>query len=162
FERHAREAASAEVTARIDEWLTEIGGRPEFLAIGIDRADYTKGISERLVAIDRLLELHPEYRSRFVFLQVAVPSRPRIEGYRGLNAELEETVDRLNAKWSAGNWKPIIYWNRHVTQAPLMALHRMAQVCIVSSLHDGMNLVAKEYVASRLDGDGVLILSKFT
>jgi len=139
-----------------------LGQPPEILGIGIDRVDYTKGIPHRLQAIDRLLEEHPEYIGRLVFLQVGVPSRTAISEYNSLNRALHEQVDAINRKWARHSWKPLVLVSRHLDQQSLVALELMADFCLVTSLHDGMNLVAKEFVASRIDGDGVLILSAFT
>lgn len=135
---------------------------PEMLGIGIDRIDYTKGIPERLRAVERLFEDRPEYVGRFVFLQVGVPSRTAIDDYDNLNQSLLRQVEAINQKWGRGAWKPVVFVHRHIDQESLIKLHLMADFCLVSSLHDGMNLVAKEFVASRIDGDGVLILSAFT
>ena len=162
FDRHDREARSPAVDARMDRWRAELGLDDCLLGVGIDRADYTKGIPDRLRAIDLLLADHPEYRGRLVFLQVAVPSRTRIGGYRSLNDEIEVLAGEINARWARGAWRPIHLCRRHVPQPELMALHRLSSFCLVTSLHDGMNLVAKEYVASRHDEDGVLVLSRFT
>ena len=162
FEEHVKMAASPQVSAATSRWRQELGRPPEILGIGIDRIDYTKGIPERLQALDRLLEEHPEYLGRLMFLQVGVPSRTAIADYDRLNRALVEQVDTLNRKWGHGSWKPVVFVRRHVDPEALVALHLMADFCLVSSLHDGMNLVAKEFVASRVDGDGVLILSAFT
>lgn len=162
FEAHQETASSDAVEAHVAEWRRRLGAAPRLLGIGIDRADYTKGIPERLMAVDRALEAHPEYRGKLVFLQVAVPSRTQISAYAGLNREIAEVAGAINGKWESGTWKPIVLWPRHLPQTELMALHRLADFCVVSSLHDGMNLVAKEFVASRADEDGVLILSSFT
>jgi alpha,alpha-trehalose-phosphate synthase [UDP-forming] len=161
FDAHAATAAGAEVDAHVERWRRKLGN-PALLGIGIDRADYTKGIPERLFAIDRLLETHPEHRGRLVFLQVAVPSRTRIGSYDRLNREIAQIVDTINERWATDRWRPIHLSPGHLPQPELMALHRLADFCVVSSLHDGMNLVAKEFVASRADEDGVLILSRFT
>jgi trehalose-6-phosphate synthase len=162
FAGHSRLAASAEVAAATVGWLTELGQAPDLLGIGIDRVDYTKGIPERLSALDHLFEEHPEYIGRLKFVQVAVPSRTAISDYRALNTALVRQVEEVNRRWGRDFWQPVILVRRHVSQTDLMALHLMADFCLVSSLHDGMNLVAKEFVASRIDGDGVLILSAFT
>src|SRR6185312_4320998 len=127
----------------------------------IERVDYTKGIPERLRAIDHLLETRPDYRGRLVFAQVGVPSRGHIRAYQQLDDEIDALVESINWKWKTGAWRPIVYEKRHFNQVQMMALHRLADFCVVSSLHDGMNLVAKEYVSSRFDEDGVLILSSF-
>ena len=162
FDRHVQEAEGSAVESHVKRWRAELGGRCECLGIGIDRADYTKGIPDRLRAVDRTLELYPEYRGKLTFLQVAVPSRTHIETYRRLNEEIETVARDINRRWGNGTWQPIYLCRRNLPQAELMALHRLAAFCMVTSLHDGMNLVAKEFVASRIDGDGVLILSSFT
>lgn len=161
FDRHNETAQTREVTAEMSRWRRRMGTRPEFLGIGIDRLDYTKGIPERLRAIDLFLEKNPEYRGRVGFALVGVPSRTRIQGYRDLNEEIDGVVNRLNKKWRAGRYKPVHFFKGEYSQTQLMALHRLANFCIVSPLHDGMNLVAKEFVASRSDEQGVLILSRF-
>ncbi|HTW63478.1 MAG TPA: trehalose-6-phosphate synthase [Bryobacteraceae bacterium] len=162
FDERVKMAAGSNVVAATNQWEKELGHTPEILGIGIDRIDYTKGIPDRLQAIDRLLEERPEYIGRLVFLQVGVPSRIAIADYDGLNRALMQQVELINQKWAHGCWKPIVFVRRHVEQQALVALQLMADFCLVSSLHDGMNLVAKEFVASRIDGDGVLILSAFT
>ena len=162
FEEHVREACGAKVESHAEKWRKVLGNRHSFLGIGIDRVDYTKGIPERLRAVDRLLESYPEFRGKLLFLQVAVPSRMQIGEYQRLNREIESTVREINFKWGRGNWQPIRLYSRHMPQAEMMALHRLSDFCMVTSLHDGMNLVAKEYVASRTDNDGVLVLSTFT
>jgi trehalose-6-phosphate synthase len=162
FEQHALEASGRVVAAHMDRWRKELGGGHRFLGIGVDRADYTKGIPDRLRAVDRLLETYPEYRGRLLFLQVAVPSRTQIGDYEHLNREIAEVCAGINRKWASGSWRPIRLYTGHLPQIELMALHRLSNFCMVTSLHDGMNLVAKEYAASRIDEDGVLVLSSFT
>jgi trehalose 6-phosphate synthase len=162
FEERGAMAAKPDIALSTAQWMQELGSVPEILGIGIDRVDYTKGIPDRLQAIDRLLEEHPSYVGRLRFLQVGVPSRTAIEDYEELNRALIQQVDELNRKWGYASWKPIVFVHRHIDPQALVALHLMADFCLVSSLHDGMNLVAKEFVASRVDGDGVLILSAFT
>jgi trehalose 6-phosphate synthase len=162
FAAHEETASDVSVKVHMKEWRRRLSPGTRFLGIGIDRADYTKGIPERLAAVDRVLEKHPEYRGSLVFLQVAVPSRTHIDSYAELNREIAEIAAAINRKWGTEGWQPVVLWPRHVPQVELMALHRLADFCVVSSLHDGMNLVAKEFVASRADGDGVLILSSFT
>jgi alpha,alpha-trehalose-phosphate synthase [UDP-forming] len=162
FEGHVQEACGPAVKRHMDSWRRALGSDHEFLGIGIDRADYTKGIPDRLWAVDRLLETCPEYRGKLLFLQVAVPSRTRIDGYERLNLELQDIVREINSRWAKGTWTPIRLVSHQLPQAELMALHRLSDFCMVTSLDDGMNLVAKEYVASRTDEDGVLVLSSFT
>ena len=143
-------------------WRHRLKLEKKVLGLGIERIDYTKGIPERIRAIDRLLDEHPEHRGRIVFAQVGVPSRVHIEAYKKLDDEIDALVEEVNWKWGIGAWRPIVYEKRHFNQVEMMALHRLAQFCVVSSLHDGMNLVAKEFVSSRVDEDGVLILSQFS
>jgi len=139
-----------------------LGIEDERVGIGLDRIDYTKGIPDRFRAIDRFLEKYPEYRRHVVFIQAGVPSRMQVAAYKKLNEEVDVLLDEINWKHGVGRWKPIIYLHEHLPLITLMALRRMANFCVVSSLHDGMNLVAKEFIASRFDEDGVLILSHFT
>jgi trehalose 6-phosphate synthase len=136
-----------------DEWA---------LAIGVDRMDYTKGIPERLRAVDRFLERYPQWRERFVFLQMGAPSRTEITEYKDLNDEVDSLMTAINEKHGVNDWKPIILSLAHHGIEDIFAGYRAANVCVVSSLHDGMNLVAKEFVAARDDRQGVLILSPFT
>jgi len=134
----------------------------KIIGLGVDRIDYTKGIVERILAIDRFLEKYPEYRKKFVFIQLAAPSRTHIKRYHDLIGEIDELVERKNWKYMDGQWKPIIYLKKHFSIDEIEPLYKLADLCIVSSLHDGMNLVAKEYVASKKDFSGSLILSEFT
>jgi trehalose 6-phosphate synthase len=136
-----------------DEWA---------IALGVDRMDYTKGIPERFRAVDRFLDRYPVWRKRFVFLQLGAPSRTEIREYRDLNAEVEQLADQINARHGVDGWKPICLARGHHAIEDIFAGYRVANVCVVSSLHDGMNLVAKEFVAARDDRQGVLILSPFT
>lgn len=162
FERISAEAQSQEVAAEIERLKGMLGFDNELIGLGLDRFDYTKGIPERFRAIDRFLTKYPEYKGKLVFIQVGVPSRVHIPAYKRINDEIESLVEEINWKYAAWHWKPIIYLPEHLSPTTLLALRRMANFCIVSSLHDGMNLVAKEFVASRFDEDGVLILSAFT
>jgi alpha,alpha-trehalose-phosphate synthase [UDP-forming] len=162
FDRISNVAASHEVSEEIERIRDKWRLSDEFVGIGIDRIDYTKGIPERLKAIDRLLSKYPQYQRKLVFFQIAEPSRIHIKRYKELNAEVDGLIEEINWKYQAHDWKPIVYIKEHKAPITLFALNRMANFCIVSSLHDGMNLVAKEYVASRIANDGVLILSRFT
>ena len=132
------------------------------LGVGVDRLDYTKGIEERLHAVDALLERHAELRGRFVFAQLAAPSRTKIERYRELNDRVEALATAINERWGQGDYRPIILMRSHHEPATVFRYFRAADLCYVSSLHDGMNLVAKEFVAARDDERGVLVLSQFT
>jgi trehalose 6-phosphate synthase len=146
------------------------------VGVGVDRIDYTKGIAERFRAIERLFEEHPEHRGRFTFVQLGAPSRVHIPRYRDLVTELEAMADQINWKFqdAATGWKPIHLLVDHHEGPAVYAFLKMASVCIVSSLHDGMNLVAKEFVAAKAEGaseqgesgevtqpEGVLVLSEF-
>jgi alpha,alpha-trehalose-phosphate synthase [UDP-forming] len=161
FEDQVAVAKGPSTHEAMDQWRRELGLQDEYIGIGIDRIDYTKGICERLRALDRFLDRNPSYRSRVVFIQVAVPGRARILLYKRLEEEIRALVEEINRKWSDGAWRAIILIEQFVRRVPLTALHRLADFCIVSSLHDGMNVVAKEYVASRFDETGVLLLSDF-
>jgi trehalose 6-phosphate synthase len=140
--------------------LDEFGLHGAMLGVGVDRLDYTKGIPERLEALDRLMTARPELRGRLTFVQIAVPSRSELQSYGAIASEIEARVAALNARHGVkGMPPPVFYYKRALTLPSLVALYRLARFCIVSSLHDGMNLVAKEFVAARDDEDGVLVLS---
>jgi trehalose 6-phosphate synthase len=145
-----------------EKLLAELGVAAEFIGVGVERLDYTKGLPERLRAIRRFFERWPEYRGRLVFVQIASPSRSRIERYQRLQDEVREEVRRINDTLSERGWRPIIYRERHHDRDEIAAYYRHADFCMVTALHDGMNLVAKEYVGAREDDSGVLILSRFT
>ena len=132
------------------------------LGVGIDRLDYTKGIEERLRAVERLLEREPSLQGKFSFLQVASPSRTLIERYARLNDDVERLAERINRRFGKDGWSPVILKRRHTEPVDVFRYYRAADVCYISSLHDGMNLVAKEFVAARDDEQGVLVLSEFT
>jgi trehalose 6-phosphate synthase len=141
----------------------DLGLAPDaLLGVGIDRLDYTKGVEERLLAVERLLERFPEFRGRFSFLQIAAPSRTKIERYRELNEAVERLAFRINERFGEGRYRPIILLRSHHEPPDVFRYYRAAHLCYVSSLHDGMNLVAKEFVAARDDQQGVLVLSQFT
>jgi trehalose 6-phosphate synthase len=129
--------------------------------VGIDRLDYTKGICEKFLAIERLLERHPELKSRFSFVQIAEPSRERLAAYQSLQCRVLATAAHINARFADGDWRPIIVIDRHQDCQTVYRLLRAADLCYVGSLHDGMNLVAKEFVSARDDLRGVLVLSQF-
>jgi trehalose 6-phosphate synthase len=142
--------------------LAELGVSAEFIGVGVERVDYTKGLPERFRAIRRFFERWPEFRRRMVFVQIASPSRTRIPRYHALAEETREIVRAINAEMGDRTWQPIVYRERHHDHREIRRYYRHADFCMVTSLHDGMNLVAKEYVAAREDDDGVLILSRFT
>jgi alpha,alpha-trehalose-phosphate synthase [UDP-forming] len=141
--------------------LSELGVEASLLGVGVDRVDYTKGIIERFRGIERFLELNPAYQRRFTFLQIGAPSRTDIERYRQFLDEVSAEAERINARFQAGRWKPIVFLRKHHSHEEIDRYYRAASVALVTSLHDGMNLVAKEFVAARDDERGVLILSTF-
>jgi trehalose 6-phosphate synthase len=132
------------------------------LGVGVDRLDYTKGIVERFLAVERLLELYPEWIGKFTFVQIAAPSRSCIEQYQAFDHQVRDLAARINRKFGKEGYEPIALKIEHHSPQQVYEYYRSADVCMVTSLHDGMNLVAKEFVASRDDERGVLILSQFT
>ncbi len=145
------------------EILAELDLRPDaLLGVGVDRLDYTKGVEERFLAVERLLDRYPALRGRFTFVQLAAPSRTAIERYRELNEAVEAVAKRINDRLGSGTYRPIVFHRAHHEAPTVFRYYRAANVCYVSSLHDGMNLVAKEFVAARDDERGVLVLSSFT
>lgn len=142
--------------------LREHGVEAAFMGIGVDRVDYTKGILERFRGIERFLEKFPSYKGQFTFVQIGAPSRTHIKRYHDLQADVESEVDRINWKFQTPSWRPIVYIKRLHTHQEIERYYKAADVCMVTSLHDGMNLVAKEFVVARDDGQGALILSRFT
>jgi trehalose 6-phosphate synthase/phosphatase len=147
------------------EQLAGVAGRrarPNRVAeiLGVDRLDYTKGLQERLLAVERFLERYPAYHERVQFTQILVPSREHVAEYRELKREIDETVGRINGRFSEAGWTPIRYFVRSLPHEDLIPLYRQADVALVTPLRDGMNLVAKEYVMAQLENDGVLVLSE--
>ena len=142
--------------------LKALGIEAAFVGVGVDRLDYTKGILERFLAIERFLEKYPRYQGQFTFIQIGAPSRSHIKRYHDLQAEVEAEADRINWRFRLNRWKPIVLLNWQHSHKEIQAYYRAADLCLVTSLHDGMNLVAKEFVAARSDERGVLILSCFT
>ncbi len=142
--------------------LKSLGVEAALMGVGVDRMDYTKGILERFLAIERFLEKYPRYQGVFTFVQIGAPSRTHIKRYHDLQAEVEAEADRINWRFQADQWKPIVLLNRQHSHKEIEPYYRAADLCLVTSLHDGMNLVAKEFVATRQDERGVLILSCFT
>ena len=140
----------------------ELGVTAQYLGVGVDRIDYTKGIGERFLAVERFLEKYPDYQGKFTFVEIGAPSRTLIQRYHSLGAELDAEADRINRRFQSRTWKPIVYLKRHHSHAEIAPYYQASDLCMVTSLHDGMNLVAKEYVSARTDGQGVLILSHFT
>ena len=148
--------------AERDALFKELGVDAIYLGVGVDRVDYTKGILERFLAIERFLQRYPRYQGNFVFAQIGAPSRTHIRRYHEFLGEVEAEAERINWEFQTERWKPIVFLKRHHSHEEIMRFYRAADICLVTSLHDGMNLVAKEFVASRDDEDGVLALSRFT
>jgi alpha,alpha-trehalose-phosphate synthase [UDP-forming] len=139
-----------------------LGIEATLMGVGVDRIDYTKGILERFLAIERFLEKWPVYRGQFTFVQIGAPSRTHIKRYHDFLGEVELEAERINWRFQTGKWKPILFLKRQHSHEEIDKYYRAADLCLVTSLHDGMNLVAKEFVAARSDERGVLILSQFT
>ncbi len=133
----------------------------EYLAISVDRLDYTKGIIEKLKAIDRLLENYSELRGKFVFLQFGVPSRVHLDAYKRFNDDINSLSEEINWKYGTGDWYPVVRYFKQLDLETYLAYYRLADLVIVSPLHDGMNLVAKEYISSSANCRGMLVLSRF-
>lgn len=155
-------AAISEKELLRENLLKEIDLRVEYLGVGVDRLDYTKGIPERFRAIERFLEKYPEFIGKFTFVELGAPSRTHIKRYHDLIAEVEEIAEKINWRFQTKEWKPIVFLKAHHSHETIYRYYKASDICMVTSLHDGMNLVAKEFVASREDEDGVLILSRFT
>ncbi len=151
----------ADDPAVLAEVKTLRGDESVRLLVGVDRLDYTKGIPRRLLSYEKMLQTHPELRERVRLVQVAVPSRTGVGAYQDFRALVEGLVGRINGDFATPNWVPVHYIYRSLSEPELVALYRAADVMLVTPLRDGMNLVAKEFVASRTDGDGVLVLSEF-
>ncbi|HWY67166.1 MAG TPA: trehalose-6-phosphate synthase [Terriglobales bacterium] len=149
-------------SAERDALLKELGVDALYLGVGVDRVDYTKGILERFLAVERFLERYPHYEGKFTFIQIGAPSRTHIRRYHEFLAEVEAEAERINWRFRAERWKPIVFRKRHHSHEEISRFYRAADLCLVTSLHDGMNLVAKEFVSSRDDEGGVLMLSRFT
>jgi trehalose-6-phosphate synthase len=163
--------AFPETTPESDGWrspgreravlCSELGIEASLLAVGVDRLDYTKGILERFRSVELFLELHPTCQRRFALIQIGAPSRTAIDRYQQFIGEVRAEAERINLRFQAGRWRPIVLLERHHSHEEIAPFYRAASVCMVTSLHDGMNLVAKEFVAARDDDQGVLILSTF-
>lgn len=154
-----RLAKSAEVSRILDDLRKQIPR--DKIVLGVDRLDYTKGIPQRIRAIGEFLKLYPEYREKFTFIQIVVPSREDVPAYHDLKEEIERLVSSTNGKFSTPGWVPVHYMYKFLPREELAAYYRLADVALVTPLKDGMNLVAKEYCACQVDDDGVLVLSEF-
>jgi len=159
YEEFAHSASTHEVAVQTDQIVTSLNGC--CVILGVDRLDYTKGIPERLAAYRHLLNFHPEMRQRVALVEVVVPSREEIPKYLELKTQIERQVSEVNGQFGGPGWVPIHYIHRSLNRAELLAYYRAANIALITPLKDGMNLVAKEYCASRIHDDGVLILSEF-
>jgi trehalose-6-phosphate synthase len=159
FEEFANHAASRDVEELSRQFRHELSNK--FLVLGVDRLDYTKGIPERLRAFRILLRRYPELRHRVTLLQVVVPSREEIPNYKDLRREVELLVSQINGEFTEGGWVPIHYMHRNLTRKQLLTYYRAADIALVTSLKDGMNLVAKEFCAAQVDELGVVVISEF-
>jgi alpha,alpha-trehalose-phosphate synthase [UDP-forming] len=159
FEEFAGAAADAATSAAADQIRQDLGGTR--IILGVDRLDYTKGILERLKAFETLIHTHPELCRQVSMLQVVVPSREEIGEYQQLKLAIETRVSQINGKFASPGWVPVHYLHRNLSRSDLVAFYRAADIALVTPLKDGMNLVAKEFCACRIDDTGVLILSEF-
>ncbi|GLC27080.1 alpha,alpha-trehalose-phosphate synthase (UDP-forming) [Roseisolibacter agri] len=155
-------ARRAEAARRAEQLRVRYGANGATLGVSVDRIDYTKGIPERLRALDQLFEEAPEMRECLTFLVVATPSRSELASYKALEDEVLASVAAINARWSTPEWTPIVLFHENIGAEELAAIYRAGDLCLVSSLQDGMNLVAKEFVACNVDEQGVLVLSRLT
>ncbi len=162
YEQICSDAQGPAVDDEMERLCSDWDLEGQVIGLGIDRIDYTKGIPHRFRAVGRFFEKYPQYVGKVSFVQAGVMSRTGVEAYQQLSSQIDELVEQINGRFGRAGWRPIIYMPTDLPSVTLMALRRLARFCVVSSLHDGMNLVAKEYVASRIDEDGVLILSPFT
>ena len=162
FEAISERAASSVVEEKMKQFKEEFALKDKVILLGLDRIDYTKGLADRLKALDRFMEKYPQYKEKFIFLQIGQLSRVHIQQYKELNDQLNSLVEEINWKHSTENWSPIKLVRKYSAYDEVLAFYRLADICIVSSLHDGMNLVCKEYISVKSDLNGVLLLSQFT
>ncbi|MBW2632101.1 MAG: trehalose-6-phosphate synthase, partial [Deltaproteobacteria bacterium] len=159
FKGFAKSAATAEVTEKARNIRRNHENRQ--LILGVDRLDYTKGIPNRLRAFAETLARYPEMRGKTEFIQLVVPSRVNVDSYQELKQEIEALVGEINGQYTKGGWAPVHYMFHSISRTELLAYYRACEIALITPLKDGMNLVAKEYCASNIDGNGVLILSEF-
>ncbi|MDP2968000.1 MAG: trehalose-6-phosphate synthase [Deltaproteobacteria bacterium] len=155
-------AASNATKPNKESLLKDLGVKGKHLGVGVDRIDYTKGILERFKAIERFLEKYPAYQGEFTFVELGAPSRTDIKEYHDLIVAVEVEVDRINGRFKTKEWQPIVFVKKQHSHEEIRPFYETADLCLVTSLHDGMNLVAKEYISARDEESGVLILSQFT
>lgn len=157
--KKASERISEDDATRIKK---HFGLRNEIIALGVERRDYNKGLPEKFIAVERFLENNPEYIGKFVLIQIAQPTRTQVKEYQEINKEITILADNINWRLGVRRWTPIILVDKFIPTTDVITLFKIADMCLITSLHDGMNLVAKEYVSANIDKRGVLILSKFT
>jgi len=163
FEETSKAADSKEIKNAMAKLREEFAIKDgTFVMVGLDRIDYTKGLIEKIQGVDRFFEKFPQYKSKVVFIQKGGLSRMHIPEYKALNERLNNLVEEVNWKHSTEKWFPILFIKKHMSRKEVIALYKIADACIVSPLHDGMNLVCKEFIAARNDLNGVLLLSQFT
>jgi trehalose 6-phosphate synthase len=162
FAALSHQVGDREVAQEAQRLTATLGLRGRQVCLGLDRFDYTKGIPERLRAVDLLFTKYPEHRDRTVFLQAGPESRGHLTRYQELNREIDSLVKDLNWRHGHSDWTPVLLVRQHLSLTEVLALYQLADVCVVSSLHDGMNLVAKEYIAAKSAENGMLVLSRFT
>jgi trehalose 6-phosphate synthase len=155
------EVVPAESRLPIPELMLRHGIHAKYMGIGVDRIDYTKGLLEKFLSIETFLEKNPEYVNEFTFVQIGAPSRSVLKTYADTIHDVEMEAERINSRFRNRNWQPILFLKGHHSHDQIMPYYRSANICMVTSLHDGMNLVAKEFIAARNENDGVLILSQF-
>ncbi len=155
-----RVAATPEVETMARRFRSDLGD-PDKVILGVDRLDYTKGIDIRLRAFESLLERRPDLHGKVTFVQVAVPSREGVGEYQIIRERIEQLVGRISGAYGRAGWIPVLYLHRSIEREELVALYRSADIMLITPLRDGMNLVAKEYIATRLESTGVLVLSEF-
>ncbi|MCF7908047.1 MAG: trehalose-6-phosphate synthase [Candidatus Omnitrophica bacterium] len=162
FDGINKTAQSPKVEELAKSLYEEFGLKNYKVVVGLDRIDYTKGIVERIQAVDKLLDKYPELKEKMVFIQMGEISRIHLSQYKQLNETVNALVEEVNFKHSQNSWKPIVFLRRHLNFEEVVAFYKIADTCIVTSLHDGMNLVAKEFVSAKADDKGALVLSRFT
>jgi trehalose-6-phosphate synthase len=159
YEKWDKMALDGALAGKVEQVRNEVGS--DYLILGADRLDYSKGILERMIAYERFLEKYPEYHEHVCFLQIAVPSRTRVEEYRTLRRALDEAIGRISGRFSTRQWVPVRYLYKNIPVEELVNYYAAADVALITPLRDGMNLVAEEYVASQTSFNGCLILSEF-
>lgn len=160
FEEKKEEPESVRILEK-KAFLQKLGIRSTYIGLGVDRLDYTKGILERLEAVGYFLQKYPQFRGQFTFIQISAPTRSSIPHYSNFASQVEQKVKEINARFQTKDWKPVLFLYKHHTHQELNRFYKVADIGLVTSLHDGMNLVAKEYVMAKRDEKGVLVISKF-